>query len=82
MQFRDVTEFLLTPALVACRHPPAPMANQISRVISDVGVDMSFDPVIVTGVVEAALTLDGLTGIRYRMRATQVTSGVHPDVTE
>lgn len=80
MEFKGVTEFLLTPPLTPCKHPPAPMANQIIRVNSDVPVDMSFDPIFVTGEIVPELSLDGLTQIRYRMRVTRVEPATIPDV--
>lgn len=80
MSFRGLTEFILMPPLAPCRHAPAPMANQIIRITSEIPIDVSFDPVFVTGVIRAELTVDGLTPIRYRMHVTQVEPALIPDV--
>lgn len=80
MTFKGLTEFILMPPLAPCRHPPAPMANQIIRVSSAVPIDVSFDPVFVTGVIRAELNVDGLTPIRYRMNVTKVEPALIPDV--
>ena len=80
IEFSDIRTFLLVPPLVPCHHRPAPMANQIILVDSEIGIDASFDPIFVTGVIEPALSLHGFTQIRYKMTATNIEPALIPDV--
>ena len=72
--------FLLMPALVPCKHPPPPMANQIILVEYPPGLDMSFDPFFVTGTLTPEVSLEIGIQAQYRMQAREVSSATHPDV--
>jgi hypothetical protein len=82
IEFEGVRRFLLMPALVPCRHPPPPMANQIILVEYPPGLDMSFDPFFVTGTLTAEVSLEVGIQAHYRMQATAVSPATHPDVTD
>lgn len=79
-EFKDVRRFILVPGLLDCPHPPAPMSNQIILVESETGIDMSFDPVRVTGRIEPAYVLGAGTQIRYRMVAERIDPATKPEV--
>ena len=81
-EFRDVRRFILIPPLPRCKHPPPPPPNQIILVDIDVGIDVSFDPVFVTGTLSAEPTSTPLGQTRYRMKATAVSPATIPDVVE
>ena len=56
-EFKGVTEFLLLPPLRAdCRHPPPPLPDQVIAVTFPDGVDVTLDPVWITGVLKVEPT--------------------------
>ena len=69
-----VKEFLLVPFVGACIHVPPPPANQIVYVRSEAGFDVkgSFDPVWVTGRLNATQTFTGLAETGYSLEAETV----------
>jgi len=80
MDFDGVRRFLLMPALAPCRHAPPPMGNQIILVDYPPGIDMSVDPVRLTGHLVTELSLHGLIQVRYRMTATSAVRASHSEV--
>ena len=80
LEFEGVKRFLLMPALVPCKHPPPPMANQIILVDYPPGLDMSFDPFFVTGTLTPEVSLEIGIQAQYRLQATAASPATHPDV--
>ena len=81
-EFRDVRRFVLVPPVPRCKHPPPPPPNQMILVESEIGVDVGFDPVFVTGVLTAEPASTPLGQTRYRMKATAIAPAAIPDVIE
>lgn len=81
-EFRNVRRFILIPPLPRCKHPPPPPPNQIILVESEIGVDVGFDPVFVTGTLSAEPASTPLGQTRYRMKATAIAPAAIPDVIE
>lgn len=70
----SVTEFLLVPFVGACIHVPPPPANQIIYVKTTEGFKVTdlFDPVYVTGKMEAKIASTGLAEAGYTIDADSV----------
>lgn len=80
-EFRGVSRFLLSPPLSnACKHPPPPPPNQLIYVEFPPGIDISFDPIFVTGRLTAERFRDGAFATAYRLKATKVEPATIPDV--
>lgn len=73
VEFRAVQDFLLTPPLRGdCRHPSPPLPDQVIRVSFTQGIDISFDPVWVTGTLRLVRTEDDNAPASYRLDAETV----------
>lgn len=70
----SVTEFLLVPFVGACIHVPPPPANQIIYVKTAEGFKVTdlFDPVYVTGKMEAKIAATGIAEAGYTIDADSV----------
>jgi len=70
----DITEFLLVPFVGACIHVPPPPANQIIYVKAVNGFKISevFDPVYVTGKMQAKSAVTGLAEAGYTIEADDI----------
>lgn len=71
-----VVAFILVPYVGACIHVPPPPANQLVLVTSERPYEVSdlFEPVRVTGVLEAASSATELADIGYALTATRIES--------
>ena len=69
-----IKEFLLVPFVGACIHVPPPPANQIVYVKAEsgIGVNGSFEPVNVVGVLKAETAFTGLADAAYTLNAEKV----------
>jgi len=73
MEFKEVQVFLLTPPLRSdCRHPSPPLPDQVIRVHYPKGIEISFDPVWVSGTLMLERTEHDNAPASYRMEATRV----------
>lgn len=70
----DITEFLLVPFVGACIHVPPPPANQIIYVKAADGFKITevFDPVYVTGKMQAKGAVTGLAEAGYTIQAEEI----------
>lgn len=70
----SITEFLLVPFVGACIHVPPPPANQIIYVKAADGFQITevFDPVYVTGKMEAKGAVTGLAEAGYTIHAEEI----------
>jgi len=81
VEFRDVRDFLLTPPLRGdCRHPSPPLPDQTIRVSYAPGIDISFDPVWVTGTLTLERSEDQNAPASYRLDAETVRPATLMDV--
>ena len=78
-EFRDVRRFFLTPPATYCPHSPPPTPNQLILVESDAGINVSADPVFVTGVIEILRTETDLATAVYFMKAKRIEPATIPD---
>lgn len=71
-----VKEFLLVPFVGACIHVPPPPSNQLVYVKHEPGFEVkaSFDPVWVTGKMQAKIAFTGLAEAGYSIQAEKVES--------
>lgn len=80
-EFRDVKTFLLIPPLRQdCNHPPPPLPDQVIAVDFPDGLDVSADPVWVTGVLRLQQSKTHLATTAYTLQARAVTPANIPDV--
>lgn len=80
-EFRDVKNFLLIPPLRQdCSHPPPPLPDQVIAVDFPDGLDVSADPVWVTGVLRLQQSKTHLATTAYTLQAIEVTTANVPDV--
>jgi len=80
-EFRDVKTFLLIPPLRQdCNHPPPPLPDQVIAVDFPDGLDVSADPVWVTGVLRLKQSKTHLATTAYTLQAKTVTPANIPDV--
>ena len=81
VEFTSVRDFLLTPPLRSdCRHPSPPLPDQVIRVHFPKGIDISFDPVWVTGDLTLERTEDDNAPSSYRLDAKSVVPATLIDV--
>ncbi|WP_170469635.1 DUF3299 domain-containing protein [Ruegeria arenilitoris] len=81
-EFKNVKRFLLIPPLSQnCRHPTAPLPDQVIAVEYPEGVDLTADPVWVTGELNFRQTQSELAPSIYWIDASEVISATIPDVT-
>ncbi|MEP4767266.1 MAG: DUF3299 domain-containing protein [Roseibium sp.] len=80
-EFKDVKAFLLIPPLRQdCRHPPPPLPDQVISVSFPDGIDVTADPVWVTGTLKVQRSKTHLATTNYTLIATTVTEATIPDV--
>ncbi|WP_170386911.1 DUF3299 domain-containing protein [Ruegeria atlantica] len=80
-EFRDVKSFLLVPLLSQkCRHPLAPLPDQVISVEFPEGIDITADPVWVTGKIFIHPTQRELAPSIYRIEASEIVTATIPDV--
>lgn len=80
-EFKDVKDFLLVPLLSqTCRHPTAPLPDQVISVEYPEGVDISADPVWVTGEIFIRQSQSELAPSVYKIKASDVVTATIPDV--
>ncbi|MGV6803800.1 MAG: DUF3299 domain-containing protein [Ruegeria sp.] len=80
-EFKGVQNFLLVPLLSqTCRHPNAPLPDQVVSVEYPEGVDITADPVWVTGKIFIRQTQNELAPSVYRIKASDVVTATIPDV--
>lgn len=73
VEFKSVRDFLLTPPMRSdCRHPSPPLPDQVVSVSYPRGIDISFDPVWVTGTLTLERTDDENAPASYRLIADEV----------
>ncbi len=81
-EFKDVKSFLLIPPLSqTCRHPTVPLPDQVISVKYPEGVDITADPVWVTGRIFIRQTQSELAPSIYWIEASEVIAANIPDVT-
>ncbi|CTQ52473.1 hypothetical protein LP7551_00991 [Roseibium album] len=80
-EFRDVKSFLLIPPLRQdCRHPPPPLPDQVIAVEFSKGMNVTADPVWVTGVLRLVRSKTHIVTTAYTLEATAVVPATIPDV--
>lgn len=80
-EFKGVRKFLLIPPLRRdCRHPPPPLPDQVIFVDYPEGVDVTADPVWVSGVLHVEHARNEIAGASYTLTATKVVGATIPDV--
>ncbi|WP_422040122.1 DUF3299 domain-containing protein [Roseibium sp.] len=80
-EFRDVKTFLLIPPLRQdCNHPPPPLPDQVIAVEFPDGLDVTADPIWVTGVLRLQQSKTHLATTAYTLQAKTVTRATIPDV--
>lgn len=82
-EFKGVREFLLIPLLRRdCRHPPPPLPDQVILVRFEPGIDISADPVRVTGRMRLESTATHLADTAYVLNASRIAPAFLPDVVD
>lgn len=80
-EFKDVKSFLLIPLLShKCRHPTAPLPDQVISVEYPAGFDITTDPVWVTGQIFIRQSQSVLAPSIYRIKAAEIVTATIPDV--
>ncbi len=80
-EFKDVENFLLVPPLSqTCRHPTAPLPDQVISVKYPKGIDITADPVWVTGQIFIRQNQSELAPSIYRIEASDIVTATIPDV--
>lgn len=80
-EFRGVKNFLLIPPLRQdCSHPPPPLPDQVIAVDFPDGMNVTADPVWVTGTLHLEPGKTHIVTTTYTLRATAVTPANIPDV--
>ncbi|WP_217359333.1 DUF3299 domain-containing protein [Ruegeria arenilitoris] len=80
-EFKDVKSLLLVPKLSQkCRHPTAPLPDQVISVEYPEGVDITADPVWVTGKLFIRQSQSELAPSIYRIKASEIVTATIPDV--
>lgn len=80
-EFRGVQSFLLIPPLRSdCRHPPPPLPDQIIAVEYPAGLDISTDPIWVSGTLSVAKMDHEIATSIYRLHATSIAPATIPEV--
>lgn len=80
-KFLDVKAFLLIPPLRQdCKHPPPPLPDQVISVTFPEGIDVTADPVWVTGKLKVERSKSHLATTSYTLQADTVTAATIPDV--
>lgn len=80
-KFKDVKTFLIIPPLRRdCRHPPPPLPDQVVFVDFPDGIDVTADPVWVTGVLRVERSSTHLATANYSLQAETITPATIPDV--
>lgn len=82
-KFKSIRSFLLIPLLRQdCRHPPPPLPDQVIGVEFPDGIDVTFDPVWVTGVLRIQRSRNEIAPASYVLEASHIKPAAIPDVTE
>lgn len=82
-EFKNVRKFLLIPPLRRdCRHPPPPLPDQVISVDYPEGIDVTADPVWVTGELRVQLAGNDIAPAGYTLKAVAVVSATIPDVAQ
>ena len=79
-EFKSVQRFLLTPPPSPCTHPTPPPPNQLILVEWPEGIDINFDPIFVTGVIQIKTTRTDIATAKYFIRAELIEPARIPDV--
>jgi hypothetical protein len=80
-EFRDVKRFLLIPPMRRdCSHPPPPLPDQVIVVDFPSGLNVTADPVWVTGVIRVKRSKTHLVTTTYKLDAISVVTATIPDV--
>lgn len=80
-EFRDVKTFLLIPPLRQdCSHPPPPLPDQVIAVEFPEGMNVTADPVWVTGELHVEQGKTHIVTTTYTLQATSVVQANIPDV--
>lgn len=81
-EFRNVQRFLLIPPMDQdCRHPLPPLPDQVITVEYAEGIDITADPVWITGRLQIRPSGNEIAPSAYRIKAVNVTTATIPDVT-
>jgi hypothetical protein len=82
-EFKNVRQFLLIPPLRRdCRHPPPPLPDQVISVEYPDGIDVTADPVWVTGELRVQHAKNDIAPASYTLKARAVVDAIIPDVTD